>query len=80
MTKVINPQDYSYSFRLGIYDCFKVLTGRCSLELSEEEYKYFKPFTSTYKDGSIDYCREFARYLIKNDLFKQDTGITMFQN
>lgn len=78
--KAINPQHYSYAFRLGKYDCFKVLTGKCSLELTEKEYAYYEPLTKSYNDGSVDYCRQLAAHLTENNLFKEDTGIYAYLN
>lgn len=76
----INPQNYTYAFRLGLYDCFKVLTGKCSLEVTDEEYSYYKPLSESYGEGSIDYCRNLANHLIKNNLFIKDTGINAYLN
>lgn len=71
----INPREHAFAFRLGMYDCFKVLTGKCSLEISEEEYNYYKPLTKSYGDGSVDYCIKFANHMAENELYTKDTGI-----
>ncbi|WP_246141165.1 hypothetical protein [Bacillus marasmi] len=73
--ETINPQKYSYAFNLGKYDCFKRLTGKCSLELTDEEYEKYVPLSKGYSDGSVDYCREFAEYLKEKNAFEKDTGI-----
>ncbi|TBX38952.1 hypothetical protein E0M35_28410 [Bacillus thuringiensis] len=73
----INPQDYSYAFRLSRYDCFKVRTGICSLHLTNEQYqkKKEREKNKDFKAGSVDYCRLFASHMIKEDWFEKNTII-----
>ncbi|WP_458897133.1 hypothetical protein [Bacillus cereus] len=42
MKKSINSQEYSYAFILEKYDYFKVQTGICSLNLTDEHYQEIK--------------------------------------
>lgn len=63
----INPKKYSYAFRLGTLDCYKVRTGICSLHLTETEYQkiYVKEEENkAYLDGYVAYCRSFSNLLI----------------
>ncbi|HHQ8911884.1 hypothetical protein P4K66_15295 [Bacillus anthracis] len=80
MTKSINPQEYSYAFRLGKYDCFKVRTGICSLDLTDEQYQEIKKREKNlrFSDGSVDYCRLLAAHMIKEDWFNKNTRINAY--
>ncbi|PEO77482.1 hypothetical protein [Bacillus toyonensis] len=73
----INPQEYSYAFRLSKYDCFKVRTGTCSLHLTDAQYQKIKEHEKNqdFKDGSVDYCRLLSAHMFKNDWFKKNTLI-----
>lgn len=79
-TTLIDPRKHSYAFRLGMRDCFKVLTGKCSLSLTEEEYKFYQPLTKEFGDGSADYCRTLADQMAENDSYTEDTGILAHMN
>ncbi|EML6324616.1 hypothetical protein QCQ60_004934 [Bacillus cereus] len=80
MTKTINPQEYSYAFELGIYDCFKVRTGICSLQLTDEQYHEIKKRESNqdFSEGSVDYCRLLAAHMTKEDWFNKNTNINAY--
>lgn len=70
--KTINPQHYSYAFKFSSYDCFKVRTGKCSLNLTDKEYQLIKENDKQYGNGSSGYCRKFAKYLLDSNLFNWD--------
>ncbi|MGE6515262.1 hypothetical protein [Lysinibacillus sphaericus] len=84
----INPSVASLVFRMTEYDCFKLLTGKCSLNLTIKEYEYYKenyrPLTSA---SSVEYCRNLYMNIIKNgitdnsiDVCKYSCGHNIFQN
>ena len=52
----INPQKYSYALRLGPFDCYKVRTGVCSLNLTESEFQVvkLKEESRAYHDGQLN--------------------------
>lgn len=80
LTKNINPQEYSYAFRLGKYDCFKVRSGICSLHLTDEQYQEIKKREENqhFSDGSVDYCRLLASHMTKEDWFNKNTNINAY--
>ena len=77
----INPQEYSYAFKLGPFDCYKVRTGVCSLNLTESEFQAvkLKEGSNAYRAGSVEYCRNFARHLIDTNILNENTGIHAYQ-
>ncbi|QGG51615.1 hypothetical protein [Lysinibacillus pakistanensis] len=85
---IINPNESSLIFSMSEYDCFKLSTGKCSLLITEDEYKFYKenhtPFRS---DCSVDYCRNLYesinRYGITDNSIsvrKYECGHYTFQN
>lgn len=69
----INPQEVSFAFRLGEYDCYRTKTGKCSLLLTEEEYIEAKHkeinTTEPTEEGRVDYCRAYSQHLVELDEF-----------
>ncbi|MFY0520557.1 hypothetical protein ACOMCU_22410 [Lysinibacillus sp. UGB7] len=57
---IIDPTKESYSFRFSNHDCYKLATGRCTFELSDEEFGQEKAkCNSPYMyEASVTYCRE----------------------
>lgn len=80
--KTINPNDYSYAFRLSKFDCYKLRTGICSLDLSEEEFNEIlkREGKRAFSDGSVEYCREFSKYIVENSIHTIESGIMMHQH
>lgn len=57
---IIDPSKESYCFRFSSHDCYKLATGKCTFELSNEEYERERiKDNSPYKyEASVSYCRE----------------------
>ncbi|WP_269919625.1 MULTISPECIES: hypothetical protein [Bacillati] len=77
--KVINPQEYTFCFRLGIRDCHKLRTGKCSLHYSLEEYTFIKNREKIEgidsKECGVDYCRKLANDIDYWQFDDSNTGI-----
>ncbi|KKB71978.1 MULTISPECIES: hypothetical protein [Bacillus] len=71
MDQLINPTKHSFYFRLSERDCYKVRTGRCSLDLSDEEFKSLEGKEYEYALR----CRRLAAHYIKPDMHKKHSGI-----
>jgi hypothetical protein len=80
--KKINPQNFSYAFCLGPLDCYKIKSGKCSLDLTNEDYESIleKEGQRSYLNGSVEYCRELAKHLVDTNSFTIDTGIRAFKS
>lgn len=57
---IIDPRKESYCFTFGIHDCYKLATGRCTFDLTNEEYEKEKiKCNSPYNyEARVGYCRE----------------------
>ncbi|MGE6513345.1 hypothetical protein [Lysinibacillus sphaericus] len=57
---IIDPRKESYCFRFSKHDCYKLATGRCTFELTDEEYEQEKSkCKSPYQyEARVGYCRE----------------------
>jgi len=65
----INPNNYDFSFQLGPYDCYKVRTGMCSLNLSPEEVLEVENVErDNYKAGLVSYCRTMSLCFDDNNI------------
>ncbi|MGE7840724.1 hypothetical protein ACQKNX_08025 [Lysinibacillus sp. NPDC093712] len=58
---IIDPRKESYCFTFSRHDCYKLATGRCTFELTDEEYekenaKSNSPYNYHYK-ARVGYCR-----------------------
>lgn len=78
---MIDPTKFSFNFSFEDSDCYKLLSGRCTFELSEEEYreemaKCNHPF---YFEGRVGYCREIYNSMKKDNAFSKSTGIRAFR-
>lgn len=63
---IIDPRKESYSFRFSNHDCYKLATGRCTFELSDEEFVQEKDKCNfPYKyEASVTYCRELLEMMM----------------
>lgn len=50
----------SYCFLIWRRDCYKLATGRCTFELTEDEYQQEKATCDSnyYNEARVGYCRE----------------------
>ncbi|MED4854816.1 hypothetical protein [Bacillus atrophaeus] len=71
MDRLINPTKHSYYFRLSKYDCYKVRTGKCSLDLNDKE---FNALEGEEREYALK-CRRLAAHYIKPDMHKKHSGI-----
>ncbi|KXZ13436.1 hypothetical protein P4T89_05840 [Bacillus nakamurai] len=76
MDQLINPTKHSFYFRLSEHDCYKVRTGKCSLELSDEK---FKALEGKEREHALK-CRRLAANYIKPDMHKKHSGISASVN
>lgn len=73
-----NPALFKFAYNLDKYSCFRKLTGKCSLELSEEEVRHFsakeriskKASYEYHKENSVYYCRLLAESFNKKGMTK----------
>ncbi|MFJ7891383.1 hypothetical protein ACIQYL_25490 [Lysinibacillus xylanilyticus] len=56
----IDPRKELYCFSFGYGDCYKLATGRCTFELTENEYQQEKAKCDSnyYNEARVGYCRE----------------------
>lgn len=57
---LIDPTKESYCFTFSNRDCYKLATGRCTFELTDEEYELEKERCNLpyHYEGRVGYCRE----------------------
>lgn len=57
---IIDPRKESYCFTFSRHDCYKLATGRCTFELTDEEYEQEKAKcnSSYHYEARVGYCRE----------------------
>ncbi|WP_340018394.1 ParB N-terminal domain-containing protein [Paenibacillus sp. FSL H3-0457] len=76
---MFDPTKHQFSYMLSKYDCFRKLTGKCSLMLTDDEFKKFalkeKPINEeeTYEDReeqSVHYCRLLLRSFHSRGILK----------
>ncbi|MEK4488037.1 hypothetical protein MHH81_21235 [Psychrobacillus sp. FSL H8-0484] len=79
---IIDPTQHEYCFTLGELDCYKLKTGRCTFELSEQEYEEesSKCGHAHYFEGRVGYCRELLNMMIRDNAGTENTGIRGFRN
>jgi hypothetical protein len=69
-TIFINPANMEFTYKLSKYDCYRKRTGKCSLLLSDEEYRTElqkeKSSKKDYGDGSVRKCVELKNSLLKH--------------
>ncbi|GMX64508.1 hypothetical protein Elgi_37770 [Paenibacillus elgii] len=78
--EVINfdPTQSKFAYMLSKYDCFRKLTGKCSLTLNEDEYNHYaakeklnsKDTYEFFEDNSVHYCRLLANSMIEKGIKK----------
>lgn len=78
----IDPTQHSYFFTFSNRDCYKLATGRCTFELSSEEYATASAAckASHYSEGRVGYCRELLDSMNEDNSFSKQTGIWGYKN
>jgi len=81
---IIDPRKESYCFTFSKRDCYKLATGRCTFELTEEEYEEEKAKCNyRYHHASrVGYCRELLEKMSDGGTMSAttSTGINGFRN
>lgn len=81
---IIDPRKESYCFTFSKHDCYKLATGRCTFDLTEEEYEEAKTkCNSPYNYGArVSYCRELSEMMQEGGLISatKRTGIYAHRN
>lgn len=79
---IINPTENKYCFTFSDRDCYKLASGRCTFELSDEEFKLdsAKCLLPFYYGGRVGYCRELYQSMLESDGFTHPTGIRAYKN
>lgn len=80
--KKINPSEHTFCFTFGSLDCYKLATGRCTFDLSEEEYnnENDKCNANLNDESRVGYCREIYKSMLEEDAFSKPTGIWAYKN
>ncbi|CAI6271061.1 hypothetical protein NRS6085_10720 [Bacillus subtilis] len=64
LDRLINPTKHSFYFRLSKFDCYKVRTGKCSLDLNDKE---FNALEGEEREYALK-CRRLAAHYIQRRL------------
>lgn len=78
---LINPCDVSFCFSYSELDCYKLSTGRCTFELSDEEYEREKSQCKSvwYAENRVGYCRDLLAIMKEDEAFTSSTQIRGMQ-
>lgn len=78
----IDPSNVSFCFSYSELDCYKLSTGKCTFELTDEEYheEESKCKAIWYSENRVGYCRDLLKIMKENNAFTSSTQIrgTMF--
>lgn len=79
--KTIDPAKVSFCFSYSEYDCYKLTTGRCTFELSDEEYilEETKCKSVWYAENRVGYCRDLLNIMKESEAFTSSTKIRGMQ-
>ena len=78
---IIDPAKVSFCFSYSEYDCYKLSTGRCTFELSDEEYRQEEAQCKSvwYVENRVDYCRDLLSIMKEDEAFTSSTQIRGMQ-
>lgn len=78
---IIDPAKVSFCFSYSEYDCYKLSTGRCTFELSDEEYKREEAHCKSvwYAENRVGYCRDLLDIMREDEAFTSSTQIRGLQ-
>ena len=79
---LINTARESFFFTFSELDCHKLATGKCTFDLSEEEYTVASRNCTThhFEESRVGYCREIFDSMNRNNDFENRTGISGSRN
>ncbi|MBG9453696.1 hypothetical protein ABE61_06240 [Lysinibacillus sphaericus] len=81
---IIDPRKESYCFTFIKHDCYKLATGRCTFELTDEEYEQEKANcnSSYHYEARVGYFRELLEKMREGDTISatERTGISAHRN
>jgi hypothetical protein len=74
---IIDPAKVSFCFSYSEYDCYKLSTGRCTFELSDEEYRQEEAQCKSvwYVENRVGYCRDLLSIMREDEAFTSSTQI-----
>lgn len=78
---LINPSDVSFCFSYSELDCYKLSTGRCTFELSDEEYEREEAQCKSvwHAENRVGYCRDLLAIMKEDEAFTSSTQIRGMQ-
>ncbi len=67
---MFDPTNYEFAFNLSKHNCFKKLTGKCSLLLTDRQLRKYQKIDTSNKNSfnSVHYCRKLLDYIKLNGM------------
>lgn len=74
---IIKPANVSFCFSYSELDCYKLSTGKCTFELTDEEYheEESKCKSPWYAENRVGYCRDLFSIMKEEKAFTTSTQI-----
>ncbi|MCY7768119.1 hypothetical protein [Bacillus inaquosorum] len=76
MLQIIDPTKHSFYFNLTRIECYYLRSGKCSLDLTDEEFNMLEG----EELKKADKCRRIAANFIKPNMEEKDSGVDIQTN